>query len=44
MAEGLVRQPRRQKKMEEVGDEYFRDLLSTSFFQSQVAMMNFCCA
>ncbi|XP_030936080.1 putative disease resistance RPP13-like protein 1 [Quercus lobata] len=33
MAEGLVRETKGEKPMEDLGDEYFRDLLKRSFFQ-----------
>ncbi|KAK9283101.1 hypothetical protein L1049_011332 [Liquidambar formosana] len=33
MAEGLLQQPSDNKQMEDIGDEYFHDLLSRSFFQ-----------
>ena len=33
MAEGLLHDPRGNSRMEDVGDEYFQELLSRSFFQ-----------
>ncbi|XP_057977517.1 putative disease resistance RPP13-like protein 1 [Malania oleifera] len=33
MAEGLIQQPKGWKRMEDLGDEYFHELLSRSFFQ-----------
>ncbi|XP_058225965.1 putative disease resistance RPP13-like protein 1 [Rhododendron vialii] len=33
MAEGLIQKPNGQKQMEDLGREYFRELLSRSFFQ-----------
>ncbi|CAN0917048.1 Putative disease resistance RPP13-like protein 1 [Linum grandiflorum] len=33
MAEGFIVQPRGNKQMEELGDDYFHDLVSRSFFQ-----------
>lgn len=33
MAEGLLQQTRRHKRIEEAGDEYFYELMSRSFFQ-----------
>ena len=35
MAEGLLQQPKEDRNMEpeEIGDEYFNDLVSRSFFQ-----------
>ncbi|KAF7116186.1 hypothetical protein RHSIM_RhsimUnG0035900 [Rhododendron simsii] len=33
MAEGLIQKPKGQKQMEDLGREYFRELLSRSFFQ-----------
>ncbi|XP_022764340.1 putative disease resistance RPP13-like protein 1 [Durio zibethinus] len=33
MAEGLVQQPKAMKQMEDLGNEYFLDLLSRAFFQ-----------
>jgi hypothetical protein len=33
MAEGLIQPPKGDKQMEDLGSKYFRDLLSTSFFQ-----------
>ncbi|XP_034680470.1 putative disease resistance RPP13-like protein 1 [Vitis riparia] len=34
MAEGLIQQSNEDEKMEDLGDDYFRELLSRSFFQS----------
>nr|XP_048318460.1 putative disease resistance protein At3g14460 isoform X1 [Ziziphus jujuba var. spinosa]XP_048318461.1 putative disease resistance protein At3g14460 isoform X1 [Ziziphus jujuba var. spinosa] len=33
MAENLLRQSKRDKRMEDIGDEYFNELVLTSFFQ-----------
>jgi hypothetical protein len=33
MAEGLIQPPEGDKQMEDLGIEYFRNLLSRSFFQ-----------
>ena len=37
MAEGLLDQPKSKKMMEEVGDLYFQELLSKSFFQNSTS-------
>ncbi|KAF3455949.1 hypothetical protein FNV43_RR00592 [Rhamnella rubrinervis] len=36
MAEGLIQQPKGKKRLEEVGDEYFRELVARSFFQESI--------
>ncbi|KAL5537588.1 hypothetical protein UlMin_044120 [Ulmus minor] len=36
MAENLLGHPQNNKRIEDVGDEYFKDLLSRSFFQKSV--------
>lgn len=36
MAENLLQAPQRNKRLEEVGDEYFHDLVSRSFFQQSI--------
>ena len=38
MAEGLLDQPKSKKRMEEVGDLYFQELLSKSFFQNSTSL------
>ena len=40
MAEGLLDQPKSKKRMEEVGDLYFRELLSKSFFQNSTSTIH----
>ena len=42
MAEGLLDQPKSKKRMEEVGDLYFRELLSKSFFQNSTSTHESC--
>ena len=37
MAEGLLVQPKSKKRMEELGDLYFQELLSKSFFQNSTS-------
>lgn len=36
MAEGLILQPKGKKRLEEVGDEYFHELVAKSFFQESI--------
>lgn len=33
MAEGFLKQPKSMKRMEEIGDQYFHELLTRSLFQ-----------
>lgn len=37
MAEGFLQQPKRMKEMEDLGSEYFNELLSRSFFQQSTS-------